>query len=298
MGRLDGQVAIVTGAGQGLGRAYAHDLAAQGAAVIVNDPGKRDGNFTADAVVEEIKSAGGKAAANHDPVGADFAISERMIQQAIDTFGKISIIVNNAGVLRDRSFAKQTQEEWDTIYHVHLLGTRNLCKAAWEHMRKQGYGRIVNIASINGIRGAPGQSNYSACKAGIIGFTKVLALEGGKKNIHCNVVLPGAGTAMTATVMPKEIVDASDPKYVAPMITYLCSEKAPTGRVFEAGIGFFAELQWRRAQGLMLDLDKPYNVDDIEKNWDTITNMEDATDPIEEDSGGVPKQLQQALSKL
>jgi len=282
-----------------LGRAYAHDLAAQGAAVVVNDPGKREGKSTAEIVVEEIKAAGGKAVSNLDPIGADYAVATNMVKQAIDTFGKLTILVNNAGILRDRSFAKQTPEEWDLVYQVHLLGTRNLCKAAWEHLRKQEYGRIVNIASINGVRGAPGQSNYSAMKAGIIGFSKVLALEGEKKNILCNIVLPGAGTAMTATVMPKEIVDASDPKFVAPMITYLVSpQNKATGRVFEAGIGFFAELQWRRAQGLFLDLDKPYNVDTIEQNFGKITDMTDATDPIAEDSGGVPKQLQQALSKL
>mmetsp|Transcript_16059 Transcript_16059/g.19506 ORF Transcript_16059/g.19506 Transcript_16059/m.19506 type:complete len:300 (+) Transcript_16059:180-1079(+) len=299
MGRLDGQVAIVTGAGQGLGRAYAHDLAANGAAVVVNDPGQRDGNSTAEIVVNEIVAAGGKAIANLDPIGADYSVAKKMVDQAIEKFGKLSIIVNNAGILRDRSFAKQTPAEWDAIYQVHMLGTRNLCKAAWEHMRAEKYGRIVNISSINGVRGAPGQSNYSAMKAGIIGFTKVLALEGKKRNILCNVVIPGAGTAMTATIMPKEVVEASDPKYVAPMVTYLVSpQNQATGRVFEAGIGFFAELQWRRAQGLFLDLEKPYNVDTIEQQFSTITDMTNATDPIEEDAGPIPKQLKQVLSKM
>lgn len=140
---------------------------------------------------KEIRQAGGQAVANYDAIGSDYEIAEKLVKQALDTFGGLSIIVNNAGVLRDRSFAKQTDAEWDIVYSVHLHGTRNVCKAAWEHFRKVKYGRIVNISSINAIRGAPGQTNYSACKAGIIGLTKVLAIEGERYNIRANAVLPG-----------------------------------------------------------------------------------------------------------
>merc|ERR1712157_452814 len=165
---------------------------------------------------------------------------------ALDAFGAVHILVNNAGILRDVGFKKQTDQQWSIIQEIHLYGQRNMIKAAWERFNEQKYGRVVNITSINGIMGAHGQSNYSAAKSGVIGLTKALALEGAKNNIKLNAVLPGAGTAMTATVMPKEIVDAADPKYVAPLIGFLCSGAAefPTGRVFEGGSGFFAELQW------------------------------------------------------
>jgi len=293
---LSGKVAIVTGAGAGLGRAYAMQLASQGASVVVNDPGKdkATGASLADAVVNEIKGKGGQAAADYGFVTKDIADSEKIVQSAIDAFGRIDIIVNNAGILRDVAFRKQKEEDWSIIQEIHLYGQRNMIKAAWNRFYDQGYGRIVNITSINGVMGAFGQTNYSAAKSGVVGLTLALAKEGAKKNVKVNAVLPGAGTAMTATVMPKEIVEAASPEYVAPLIGFLCSdaENVPTGRVFEGGCGFFAELQWMRGDGMFFDLKQGFNVGDIQKNWDKITDMSNP---------GVPdnmKQFQQAAAKL
>lgn len=273
---LTGKVAIVTGAGAGLGRAYALQLASQGAAVLVNDPGKdKAGQSLAEAVVAVIKASGGKAAANMSFVTKDEADAEKIVQSAIEAFGRVDILVNNAGILRDVGFRKQTMEQWSIIQEIHLYGQRNMIKAVWNHFYDQNFGRIVNVSSINGILGAHGQTNYSAAKSGVIGLTFALAKEAGKKNIKVNVVVPAAGTSMTATVMPKEMVDASKPEFVAPLIGFLCSDapEVPTGRVLEGGNGFFAELQWRRSDGVFLDLKKGFNVTDIQKNWGKITDM-------------------------
>merc|ERR1711988_1114702 len=182
-----------------------------------------------------IKAKGGKAAADKNFVTKDMADAEKIIKSAIDAFGKIDIIVNNAGILQDVGFRKQTEKQWSIIQEIHLYGQRNIIKAAWDRMYDQGFGRIVNITSINGIMGAHGQTNYSAAKSGVVGLSFALAKEGAKKNIKVNAVLPGAGTAMTATVMPKEVVDKAAPEFVAPLIGFLCSdaEEVPTGRIFE-----------------------------------------------------------------
>lgn len=279
---LTGKVAIVTGAGAGLGRAYALQLASQGAAVLCNDPGKsKEGASLAEAVAAEIKAKGGKAAADTNFVTKDLSDSQKIVKSAMDKLGGVHIIVNNAGILRDVGFKKQTDEQWSIIQEIHLYGQRNMIKAAWDIFNEQKYGRVINITSINGILGAHGQSNYSAAKSGVIGLTKALAMEGAKNNIKLNAVLPGAGTAMTATVMPKEIVEASKPEFVAPLIGFLCSDSAdlPTGRVFEAGSGFFAELQWTRSDGVFLDIQKGYGVSDIQKNWSKITDMSNPSPP-------------------
>jgi NAD(P)-dependent dehydrogenase (short-subunit alcohol dehydrogenase family) len=280
---LSGKVAIVTGAGAGLGRAYALQLAKQGAAVLVNDPGKdkSSGASLAEKVVGEIKAAGGKAAANMDFVTKNMADANKIVKAAMDAFGGLHIIVNNAGILQDVGFRKQTDDQWSVIQEIHLYGQRNMCKAAWDHFNKQEYGRIINVASINGVLGAHGQTNYSAAKSGIIGFSFALAKEGMKKNIKVNALVPGAGTAMTATVMPKDIVDASKPEYVAPLVGFLSSdaEEVPTGKVLESGCGFFAELQWKRSPGVFLDISKGIDAADVQKNWAKITDMTDAEEP-------------------
>merc|ERR1739848_505176 len=151
----------------------------------------------------------------------DMADAERIVKAAVDAFGRVDIIVDNAGILQDVGFRKQTEKQWSVIQEIHLYGQRNLCKAAWDLFYDQGFGRILNITSINGILGAHGQTNYSAAKAGVIGLTFALAKEGAKKNIKVNALLPGAGTAMTATIMPKEIIDAAKPEYVAPIVGFL-----------------------------------------------------------------------------
>lgn len=293
---LKGKVAIVTGGGAGLGRAYSIQLASQGASVLVNDPGrdKETGQSLAERVVAEIKAKGGQAAAEMNFVTKELADSQKIVKAAVDAFGRLDIIVNNAGILRDVAFKKQTDEQWSIIQEIHLYGQRNMIKAAWDRFYDQGYGRIVNITSINGVLGAFGQTNYSAAKSGVVGLTFALAKEGAKKNIKVNCVLPGAGTAMTATVMPKELVEASKPEYVAPIIGFLCSDDAdvPSGAVLEAGSGFFAELQWRRADGVFLDINKGITADDIKKNWSKITDMSNLNVPDPEN------QFKQAMEKL
>lgn len=291
---LSGKVAIVTGAGAGLGRAYALQLASQGAAVLVNDPGmnKQTGSSLADEVAAEILAAGGKAVAEKSFVTKDMADAEKIVQAAVDAFGGLHIIVNNAGILQDISFRKQTSQQWSIILEIHLYGQRNMIKAAWDRLCDQGYGRIVNVASINGILGQYGQTNYSAAKSGAVGLTFALAKEGASKNIKVNCVVPGAGTAMTATVMPKAIVDASKPEYVAPLIGFLCSSapEVPTGGVYEGGCGFFAELQWRRSEGVFLDITTGYSAADIQRSWPKITDMSKCSPPDN------TKQFEQAIT--
>ena len=214
---FEGQVAIVTGAGAGLGRLYALMLASRHAKVVVNDMNPA----AAAAVVEEIKAAGGEATADTHSVTEGDAV----VNTAVEAYGAVHIIVNNAGILRDTSFQRMKPEEFDIVVQVHLYGTFGICRAAWPIMREQEYGRIVNITSVNGLYGQFGQANYSAAKSGIVGFSKTLAQEGAKRNIKCNVVAPGAGTAMTATVMPEHLVAAWLPDYVAPMIAVLASEQ-------------------------------------------------------------------------
>jgi NAD(P)-dependent dehydrogenase (short-subunit alcohol dehydrogenase family) len=221
--RFDGRVAVVTGAGAGLGRLYALDLGTRGARVVVNDFSRA----AADKTVAEIRAAGGEAVADY----SDVANGEAVVKSALDAFGGVHILVNNAGVLRDVSFARMTAEQWDAVINTHLRGTYAVCKAAWGPMRSQGYGRIVNITSVNGLYGQVGQANYAAAKSAIVGFTKTLSQEGKSKNIVANAVAPGAGTAMTATIMPADLCAAWKPDYVAPFVTCLCHEVClPTAR--------------------------------------------------------------------
>lgn len=274
--RYDGKVALVTGAGNGLGKTYALLLASRGAKVVVNDLGGSthgEGASTkaADLVVEEIKKAGGEAVANYDSV----EFGEKIVQTAIDAFGRCDIVINNAGILRDVAFHKMTQKDWDLIYTVHLLGTYKVTKAAYEHMRKNKYGRIINVASAAGLYGNFGQSNYSAAKLGILGFTKTVAREGASKNIIANCIAPLAGSRMTATVMPEEMLNALRPEFVAPVVAYLAHESCESsGKVYELGAGWVAELRWQRTKGGSL----PYgdtSPEAVAAIWDKVTDYDD-----------------------
>ena len=225
--RFDGRVAIVTGAGNGLGRAYALLLASRGAKVVVNDLGKSvkgDGaaaaQSPADVVVAEIRQAGGQAVANYDSV----EFGDKIVKTAVDAFGTVDIVVNNAGILRDISFQKMTELDWDLIMKVHLKGAFSVTRAAWNIMREKKYGRIINTGSASGIYGSFGQANYATAKLGLWGFTQTLAKEGEKRNIRTNCIAPLAGSRMTETVMPKDVVEALKPAYVAPFVAYLCHE--------------------------------------------------------------------------
>ncbi|MCL2779484.1 MAG: SDR family NAD(P)-dependent oxidoreductase [Polyangiaceae bacterium] len=281
--RFDGRVAIVTGAGNGLGRSHALLLASHGCKVVVNDLGSSTtgggkSSAAADQVVADIKAAGGEAIANYDSV-EDGA---KIVQQALDTWKRIDIVINNAGILRDTSFQKMTQEDWDLIYRVHVLGSFRVTKAAWDHMRDAGYGRILFTASAAGIYGNFGQANYSFAKLGLLGFSNTLAIEGKKKNVHSNTIAPIAGSRMTETVMPKEIVDALKPEYVSPLVAWLCHERCEeTGGLFEVGGGLFTKLRWERTEGKIFKLGRPIPPEQIEKAWNTITDFSAATHPTD-----------------
>jgi (3R)-3-hydroxyacyl-CoA dehydrogenase / 3a,7a,12a-trihydroxy-5b-cholest-24-enoyl-CoA hydratase / enoyl-CoA hydratase 2 len=274
--RFDGRVCIVTGAGAGLGRAHAILFASRGAKVVVNDlggsfDGKGSSNRAADKVVNEIKAAGGEAVANYDSV----TDGEKIVQTAIDTWGRIDIVVNNAGILRDISFAKMSQQDWDLIYQVHVLGSYKVTKAAWPYMREQRYGRIVMTTSTSGLYGNFGQSNYSMAKMSLVGFAYTLAMEGAKRNINVNVIAPNAGSRMTETIMPKEMVAALKPEFVSPIVAYMCHEDTKdSGCVMEAGGGWFARVRSQRTAGAFNNVAKGgLTLEMVRDQWDKASDF-------------------------
>ncbi|MCC5948050.1 MAG: SDR family oxidoreductase [Nitriliruptoraceae bacterium] len=271
---LDGRVAIVTGAGGGLGRAHALSLAGRGAKVVVNDlGGSRDGTGAgsdmADAVVAEITGAGGEAVANYDGVHT-WDGGQAIVQTAIDAFGRVDVVVNNAGILRDTSFAKLEEPQLDLVLKVHLYGAFHVARAAWPHLKEQGYGRIVNTTSGSGLYGNFGQSNYSAGKMGQVGLTRTLAIEGAKYGITANVIAPVAKSRMTEDIMPPALLERLEPEYVAPLVTYLASEACTdTGRIFSVGGGYIARVAIFEGDGVAFD--GVPDVDDIASRWDEIS---------------------------
>jgi len=243
--RFDGRSAIVTGAGAGLGRAYALDLARRGASVVVNDlGGSRDGGGSgsaspADRVVAEIQAAGGRAVANYDNV-ATAEGGANIVKTALDAFGSVDILINNAGILRDKSFVKMEPENWQAVLDVHLKGAYNVTRPAFAAMKENGYGRIVMTTSAAGLYGNFGQSNYAAAKMGLVGLMNTLKIEGAKYDIRVNTVAPIAASRLTEDVMPPELFEKSKPEFVAPLVIYLCSERCPvSGNIYNAGMGFF-----------------------------------------------------------
>jgi len=279
--RFDGRVAIVTGAGNGLGRSHALYLASRGAKVVVNDlggsaTGQGADRSPAQKVVDEIKAKGGEAVANFDSVED----GEKIVQTALDTFGRIDIVINNAGILRDVSFIKMKDSDWDIIFRVHVNGAYKVAKAAWPHMIKQGYGRIVNTTSAAGIYGNFGQANYSAAKLALVGFSNTLALEGAKKNVFTNTIAPIAGSRLTATVMPPDLVDALKPEYVTPVVGYLCHESSTeNGSLFELGAGWVSKLRWERTRGASFPVNRELSVENVRDSWSKITDFTDADHP-------------------
>ncbi|KAM6475423.1 peroxisomal multifunctional enzyme type 2 [Liasis olivaceus] len=280
--RFDGRVVLVTGAGGGLGRAYALAFAERGASVVVNDlggdiKGHGKSSSAADKVVQEIRAKGGKAVANYDSVEA----GEKLVQTALDAFGKIDILINNAGILRDRSFARISDEDWDIIHKVHLRGSFLVTRAAWSHMKNQKFGRIIMTSSAAGIYGNFGQANYSAAKLGLLGLANTLAVEGKKYNIHCNTIAPTAGSRLTQTVMPPDMVDALKPEYVAPLVLWLCHERCQENSgLFEVGAGWVGKLRWERSLGAIVrQKNHLVTPEAVELNWEKICNFDNAQKP-------------------
>ena len=278
---FDGKVAIVTGAGGGLGRCHALDLAKRGAKVVVNDlggnvDGSDDGSLSAaEKVVEEIKAAGGEAMANGASV-TDVAQVEEMVKQTMDAYGRIDILINNAGILRDKSFSKVTDEDFRMVLEVHLMGTVNCTKAVWEIMKEQNYGRIVVTSSSSGLYGNFGQTNYGAAKMGVVGLINTLKLEGAKYNIKCNALAPVAGTRMTEDLMPGEVLDQIQPDHVTPAVTYMVSEDAPTGVIMSAGAGVFARVFLHETMGVNLGTGEDMTAENSAEKWDELSDMKDA----------------------
>jgi len=248
-----GRVAIVTGAGGGLGRQHALALAARGAKVVVNDlGGARDGSggsvSAAQAVVDEIKAAGGEAIANGASV-TDFEAVQAMVQQAVDAWGRVDILINNAGILRDKSFAKMELADFKLVMDVHLMGAVNCTKAVWALMNEQKYGRIVMTTSSSGLYGNFGQSNYGAAKMALVGLMQTLSIEGAKNNIRVNCLAPTAATRMTEDLMPAEVLEALKPEGVVPAMLVLAAENAPTRAILCAGAGSFEAAHITLTQG-------------------------------------------------
>ncbi len=275
--RFDGKVAIVTGAGGGLGRQHALELARRGAKVVVNDlGGSVDGSggssAAADAVVAEIKAAGGEAISNGSSVTDDAGVA-LMVKQAMDTWGRIDILIANAGILRDKSFSKMELSDFELVVNVHLMGTVKPVKAVWEIMKEQNYGRIVVTTSSSGMYGNFGQSNYGAAKLGIIGFMNTIKLEGQKNNIHINAISPVAATRMTENLMPPAVLEKLKPEYVTPGVVYLASEEAPTGAILTAGAGAFALSRIYETEGVYLG-EGGLSVEEVRDNWAKITAPE------------------------
>jgi len=277
--RFDGKVAIITGAGGGLGRAHALEFARRGAKVVVNDlGGARDGtggnSAAAEAVVAEITAAGGEAIANGSSVTDDAGVAN-MVQQTMDKWGRIDILVNNAGILRDKTFIKMPIEDFQLVVDVHLMGTVKPTKAVWPIMKEQGYGRIVVTTSSSGLYGNFGQTNYGAAKLGVVGLINTLKLEGQKDNIRSNALAPTAFTRMTADLFPADTEELFSPEAVSPAAIFLASEDAPNGIVICAGAGVFSMAQVMESQPVALGRE-PDTAEKIAANWSKISDMSKA----------------------
>ncbi len=277
--RFDNRVAIVTGAGNGLGRTHALGLAARGAKVVVNDlGGARDGTggslSAAETVVAEIKAAGGEAIANGANVTNVDEVNA-MVAETMEKWGRVDILVNNAGILRDKTFLKMEIEDFQTVIDVHLMGSVNCTKAVWEIMREQGYGRIAMTTSSSGLYGNFGQANYGAAKLGLVGFMNTLHLEGAKYDIRVNALSPVAGTRMTEDIMSSDAVDVLTPESVSAGLIYLVSEDGPNRTVLAAGAGGYARAVITETPGIYLKPDDQ-TPENVAANWEAIVSAEGA----------------------
>jgi NAD(P)-dependent dehydrogenase (short-subunit alcohol dehydrogenase family) len=273
--RFDGKVAIVTGGGNGLGRHHCLQLAARGAKVVVNDlGGSVDGSggstSAAEGVAKEIRDGGGEAISN----GADITKLdqvEAMVADAKAKWGRVDILINNAGILRDKSFSKMTMDDFKKVVDVHLFGTANCTKAVWDTMREQNYGRIMLTSSASGIYGNFGQSNYGAAKAAMVGLMNVLHHEGAKNNIRVNTLAPTAATRMLEGLIPQQVADLMQPELVTPGVLYLVSEDAPSKTILGGGAGCFSVVHIYETPAVFLG-GAATTVDDVAANWAKISN--------------------------
>ncbi|MEO0616920.1 MAG: SDR family oxidoreductase [Pseudomonadota bacterium] len=277
--RFDGQVIIVTGAGGGLGRAHALEFAKRGGKVVVNDlGGARDGTggsvSAAQAVVEEIEAAGGEAIADGANV-TNYEQVEAMVAAAMDKWGRVDVLVNNAGILRDKTFVKMPVSDFQAVVDVHLMGSVNCTKAVWEIMREQKYGRIMMTSSSSGLYGNFGQANYGAAKLGLVGLMNTLHLEGMKYNIHVNTLAPVAATRMTEDLMAEDVLAALEPALVTPAVIFMCSEQAPSRQVIAAGAGGFARAAIVETQGILLDGDE-VTAENVAAGWEDASDLSTA----------------------
>ena len=274
--RFDGKVAIVTGAGGGLGRCHALELARRGAKVVVNDlGGSMDGtggnSEAAEAVVKEIEALGGEAIANGSSVSDDAGV-KKMIDDTMAKWGRIDIIIANAGILRDKSFGKMTTEDINLVLDVHLRGTFKPVHAAWNIMKEQNYGRIVVTTSSTGLYGNFGQANYGAGKLGVVGMMNTLKIEGAKSNIKINTICPIAATRMTENLMPAEVLAQLKPEYVTPGVMNLVKDDAPTGMILSAGAGAFSMAQIVETKGAFVGQGEDLTAEAVAAKWDEITD--------------------------
>ncbi len=279
--RFEDKVVIVTGAGGGLGRAHALLFARHGARVVVNDlggsaHGEGASQSAADRVVAEITAAGGQALANHDSVTE----GARIVEHALDTFGRVDVVVNNAGILRDKSFVKMEDADWDLVYRVHVEGAYKVTHAAWPHLREQNYGRVIFTSSTSGIYGNFGQSNYAMAKLGLYGLTRTLALEGRKSNILVNAIAPTGATRMTEGLLPPDVFELLKPELVSPLVVYLGSEQCQdSAGLFEVGGGWIGKVRWQRSLGAGFDPRTGFSPEDVARQWQTINDFSDAAHP-------------------
>lgn len=270
---FNNQVAIVTGAGNGLGKSHALELARRGAKVVVNDfGGARDGTggsqSPADKVVDEIIQNGGQAIANGADV-SDYSQVQKMIEDTLTKWGRIDVLINNAGILRDKSFGKMPIEDWQAVVNVHLNGSAYCSKAVWNQMKDQKYGRILMTTSTSAIYGNFGQANYGAAKLGLVGLMNTLCIEGEKSNIKINCIAPSAATRMTDDLMPPQMLEALSPEYATPAAVFLVSEKAPNRTVMFAGAGTYSTLEIRESKGIYLE-EPTRNAEGVADNFDAI----------------------------
>lgn len=277
------RVAIVTGAGGGLGRAYALALAERGAKVVVNDLGGDVHGAGGDAspaqkVVDEIVAAGGEAIVDGHDITDEPAV-DALVSSVIAKWGRIDILINNAGILRDKSFAKMETDDFRKVLEVHLMGSVNCTKAVWPHMAEAGYGRILMTTSTSGIYGNFGQSNYGSAKSGLVGLMNVLAIEGAKKNIKVNAIAPTAATRMTEDLLPQQVLELLGPETIAPGALFMVSDDAPTKTILGAGAGVFAVSQMVESRGIFLP-EQARTPEVVAERWDEIADLTDAQ-PLE-----------------